>query len=158
MLSNPQKSLIKRAQRQAVLDDADYRALLREFAGVESSTDAKLGNSQFDIIMAHIEATYWFRVDSGALKHVFRSNAPFLQRGYWASKNPPGQTSRDRYAAADLAAEIEAAESNLAASGANASYLAGIRRRVGGSDRKYLAALRRTIDSRSAKAGGECPF
>ena len=66
MLTNPQKAILKRAQREAGLADADYRDALQTVAGCRSSTDPILTNRHLDKLLAYLEAIHWHAVDAGA--------------------------------------------------------------------------------------------
>lgn len=157
MLTKPQIWTIKAAQRQAGIRDDEYRQTLAELFGVNTSKDPALGDDAFDVLMSYFEAIYWRGVDSGALQPPCTGKETFRQRGYWAAKNPAGNTSRDRYAGDALHEEIEEAESRLVILGFGQSYLSAIRHRVCGESnspprlRAYLAALNRTLKAKEAK-------
>ncbi len=157
MLTNPQKALIKQAQRQAHLDDADYRDVLHTVSGCRSSTEPRLGDRHFDKIMAYQEAIYWRKVDQGELQHACHDRSPFQQRGYWAKKNTQEENSRDRFMQSDASASIATLERAMAALGYGPAYCATIRNKVtqGETDPRslhcYAAALKRTIKSKQAK-------
>lgn len=68
MLSRPQQILLKRAQRQAGVDDAEYRDTLESLCGVRSSTDERMGDEHLDVMLSYLEAIYWRTVKSGALQ------------------------------------------------------------------------------------------
>ncbi len=156
-LTNPQKALIKQAQRQAKLGDEDYRDVLATVTGCRSSTDPRLGDRGCDKILAYMEAIYWRKVDKAEMQHVCNDRAAFRQRGYWASKNTRLETSRDRYVQTDCSACIVKLEAEMAELGFNADYCRTIRQKVtkGASDANslhcYQAALERTIKSKQAK-------
>jgi hypothetical protein len=98
MLSNEQKALIKRAQREALIDDEEYRNILDHDLGfgVRSSTDPRLGDRHFDKILGYFEAIYWRKIDSK--EEVLRvEKSVFKVRGYWASKNTVQSNSRERF-------------------------------------------------------------
>jgi hypothetical protein len=158
MLTNAQKALIKQGQRECGLSDGEYRQVLREVAGAESSKDGKLGDRDFDRVMAYMEAICWQRIDAGA---SFRGRPRvFVKRGYWKGKNFGGGTSRDRFAARELGADVAALESEARARGLGEAYLAEVRRRAG-SDVNYRAALRRTLKGGRLERGAparEVPF
>jgi hypothetical protein len=166
VLSNPQKSLIKRAQRQARLNDDDYRDVLQTVSGCRSTTCPQVNNRHCDKILAYIEAIYWRKVDQNELTHAGDPRAVFQQRGYWSQKNTKQETSRDRYTQADASTDIEHLESDLAALGYGPSYCAGIRQTVtkGATNPRalntYAAALRRTLKSKQPKdlVESEDPF
>ena len=87
---------------------------------------------------------YWRGVDSGALQPRCKPNSPFRKRGYWAGKNRRDSTSRDRYAAQQLATQIIVCEDRLAALGFGGNHLRAILEKTG-AGMGYWAALRRTI-------------
>lgn len=144
MLTNAQKMILKRAQRQAALTDAEYREALNLIAGVSTSTDPKLGNVGLDSLMAYFEAIYWRKVDLRELPAP-GPDAVFRRRGYWAGRNLQGNTSRDRFAQRQFQDQINELEQTLHDHGKTDAYLAGIRRRTGGRRVAYAAALRRTL-------------
>ena len=159
MLTNDQKSLLKRAQRQAGITDAEYRETLQRVAGVLSSTDPRLGDSHLDTLLGLFEAIHWRAVDAGTLPKPDPANVwlPFRSRGYWARKNRPGDTSRDRHVARQLADEIGQMEDQLTEKGFGGEYLAGIWNRVIGCQRvtptrlgQYRRALERTLHAKAA--------
>lgn len=157
MLTNPQKSLLKRAQREAGLSDDDYREALRLVAGVSSSTSPDLTDRHLDKLLGYFEAIHWQGVDSGQLQQSCSANAIFRQRGFWASRNTPHETSRDRFNGLNLSAQIADLERQLTAMGCGHGYCAAIRKNVckDRSDARaqhlYAAALARTIKARSAR-------
>ena len=147
MLTNAQKALIKRAQRECGLNDEEYRQILFEDLGfgVHSSTDPSLGDRHFDKILAYFEAIYWRKL---AAKQVVREpKTVFNMPGYWASKNTPKTNSRERYAQRGVESEIHRLEAELRATGCHPAYLAAIRRNTR-TDWAYRAALARTLASR----------
>lgn len=156
MLTNDQKSLLKRAQRQAGLNDADYRYWLGVIAQVESSTDARIGDRHLDRLLAQFEAVFWQRVDAGACARPRLGDtwAPFRERGYWARKNTAAETSRDRFVKADVGGEIIALENEMYGLGFNTAYVAAIRLKVTGGHgtpralQSYKLALARTVASK----------
>lgn len=160
MLTNDQKSLLKRAQRQAGIDEAEYRDILERYAGVRSSTDPAVTDEHLDLLLAYFEAIYWRGVDLGTLQPPCKRGEPFVQRGYWAGKNPTGNTSRDRYNLDDVKARIATKEAELAALGCGRGYFAAIRARVIPNahgdwlqgQAKYLAALEKTLAGKRKKA------
>ncbi len=157
MLTRRQQILIKRAQAEAGLDDQEYRDTLQSLAGVRSSTDPRMTDRQFDVILAYLEAICWRGRDAGALPQPGR-NAVFGARGYWARKNPSGNTSRDRFELTEVQAEIQDLEATLEQRGYHAPYRAAIRHQVLGPAAanpsvtdlaKYRCALRRTVAAKS---------
>ena len=113
MLSRHQQILLKRAQREAALDDAEYREALETVSGCRTSKDARLTDRHLDIAMAYLEAIHWQKVDRHELQPSCKPDAVFRQRGYWAGKNTRQETSRDRYNGMNLEGEIRALESSL---------------------------------------------
>lgn len=163
MLSRAQQILLKRAQRQAGIEDAEYRETLQRFAGCESSRDSRFSDESLDTILAYFEAIYWRAVDAGILQAPCRGDEVFQQRGYWASKNTRAETSRDRYTTSTLNATIGALESELERLGFGRSYCQAIRENVTQGDTSarslnlYRAALERTLKSKR-KSAVEQPF
>ncbi|HEX5218258.1 MAG TPA: hypothetical protein VFZ59_01720 [Verrucomicrobiae bacterium] len=151
MLSRPQQILLKRAQREAGLDDSDYRDALETVSGCRTSKDPELTDRHLDKVLAYLEAIHWRNVDRGALQPSCSANAVFRRRGYWASKNTGQQTSRDRYAGTNKSQAIAGMETALAQLGFGPGYVAAIRQNVtqGRTDDRaqylYLAALQRTL-------------
>lgn len=151
MLTRPQQILIKRAQREAGLDDADYRDALEIVSGFRSSTDPEMTDRHVDLAMGYFEAIHWHKVDQGALQPSSRHAAVFRQRGYWVKKNTRQETSRDRYTGNHLSRGIATLESELRGLGFGAGYCATIRAKVthGRADAHgqhlYMAALERTL-------------
>lgn len=153
MLSNPQKALLKRAQREAGLSDEDYREALETIAGVRSSTAPALTDRHLDKLLAYFEAIHWREVTAGRQQVSCSPNAVFRQKGFWAGKNCAGNTSRDRHVDTKLAVEISEMESLVAflkGGECGPGYFATIRQKVtkGRDDARslhqYLTALRRT--------------
>jgi restriction endonuclease Mrr len=141
---------LQMARRQAGIEEAEYRDMLAHiFDGCVSSTDPRLTNEHWDRIIAFWEAVYFRKLDRKEVKPPGR-NAMFQKRGYWAQKNKRGNTSRDRYTAEDLGAQIADAEGHLLKLGYGPHYCAAIHARIGGDAaspiqrRKYLAALENT--------------
>ncbi len=164
-LSRAQQILLKRAQREAALGDDDYRDALELIAGCRSSTDPRMTDRHLDKLLAYFEAILWRAVDDGALHPACRADAVFRQRGYWASKNTAGETSRDRFNGRSQGADIAALEAQLNALGYGPQYAATIRDKVchGHQDAHalhlYHAALERTLKSkRRAAATADNPF
>ncbi len=152
MLTRSQQILLKRAQREAGLEDGEYRDALGAVAGCRSSTDPKLTNRDLDRCLAYLEAIYWRRVDLGKVQAPCKPSAVFRQRRFWSQKNTSAETSRDRYIDHGLKAEIRAIEGQLASLGFPDSYCQGIKARVlppGGETVHglaiYKAALQRTL-------------
>lgn len=160
MLSRSQQILLKRAQRQAGIDDAEYRDALEHFAGVRTSTAEELIDEHLDLLLAYFEAIYWRAVEAGTLQPPCNRSEPFQKPGYWAGKNPRGNTSRDRYNVEGLGREIASLESRLASLGYGPSYCASIKDRVIPTAHsgwpaglaKYRAALERTLASKQRLA------
>jgi hypothetical protein len=127
VLSNDQKALVKRAQREASIDDEEYRQILDQELGfgVRSSTDPRLGDRHFDRILAYFEAIYWRKVDAQEIvqKHP---KSVFQVRGYWASKNTVQSNSRERHADRALSSELNRLESALKLRGVHENYLYAI--------------------------------
>jgi hypothetical protein len=165
MLSRAQQILLKRAQREAGLNDAEYREALQMVAGCRSSKDSHLDDRKLDCLLAYFEAIHWHAVDAGSLQPSCTRNAVFRQRGYWAAKNNRQETSRDRFNGRNQGAEIRDLEADLADLGFGADYCTEIRRKVcrGREDAhalyQYRAALERTLKAKSkAMLAGEDPF
>src|ERR1051326_9204948 len=127
MLTNAQKALLKQAQRQAGLEDEEYREVLETVSGCRSSTDPRLGDRHLDKCLAYIEAIFWRRVDQGKLERSPNPRAPFRQRGHWASKNTSKESSRDRYMQNDASELIARLEAEMAEYGCGPEYCAAIR-------------------------------
>jgi hypothetical protein len=161
MLTRRQQILLKRAQREAGLDDADYRDALETVSGFRSSTDPEMTDRHLDLVMGYFEAIHWHKVDHGALQPSCRPDAVFRQRGYWAKKNTRRETSRDRYTGTNLGREIAALESSLKGFGFGAGYCAAIREKVtrGRNDAHaqylYKAALERTLRAKQNRLCGQ---
>lgn len=164
MISRAQQILLKRAQKQAGVDDADYRTTIADCTGLDdcrSSTDPRLTDRHLDVLMSYFEAIHWRAVDSGLLPAPTDPGQPFRARGYWAGKNTSRSTSRDRYVERDLAGQVAEAEAALHKLGYGLQYCAAIRNNiVPFSLPKYLGALSRTIHAKQAKAAApaERPF
>jgi hypothetical protein len=159
VLSNPQKALLKRAQREAGLDDSDYREVLATATanGCRSSTDSRFTDRDLDVALAYIEAIAWRKFAAGALQPSCRPNAVFVEKGFWAQRNTKKSTTRDRYALASVGHEISHLEAALAGLGFGSAYCAGIRSRVapGREDPSglhlYKVALARTLRAKKNK-------
>jgi hypothetical protein len=160
MISRAQQILIKRAQREAGLDDAEYRDALQLAAGCRSTKDPAMTDRGVDLVLAYIEAIHWRKVDACELQPPCSAGAIFRQRLFWASRNPRQDTSRDRFNRSTIGADIESLESALGRLGFNAQYCAGIRARVtkGRNDAHgqylYRTALRRTLAAKQKKLNG----
>jgi hypothetical protein len=157
MLTNPQKSLLKRAQREAGLTDAEYREALQTVACVQSSTSPALTDRHLDQLLAYFEAIHWRAVDARTLQPSCSAAAVFRQRGYWAAKNTRQETSRDRYNGFNLAQAVADLEAQLATLGFGPEYCAGIRLKAA-QDRTdarglhlYRAALKRTLNAKTRR-------
>lgn len=152
MLTRPQQITLKRAQQQAGIADQEYRetlAFLSKLPGCSSSTDPRLTDEHFDILMAYFEAIYWNRQDRPAPG----ATSPFRQKGYWARKNPKGNTSRDRYTDETIGAEIAKLENELNSLGFGFRYTQTIQNKIQPfSLFKYKAALERTLQAKRKKA------
>ena len=168
MFSRAQQIRLKRAQAEAALPDAEYRAalgIISALVNCTSSKDPRLTDRHWDQLLAYFEAIFWRRVDAGELRPSPKPSATFRRRGYWAGKNLRGKTSRDRYAARAIEMEVRSLEEDLQADGCAQCYLRAIQNRMrqGGAPFslvKYAAALRRTLSARRGRVGGrvECPF
>ena len=151
MLSRAQQILVKRAQREAALSDADYRDALEVVSGCRSTKDARMSDRHCDLALAYFEAIFWRAVDAGELHPSCKPDAVFKQRRYWAEKNTRQETSRDRYAASSVTRQIADLEAALGALGFGTGYCASIREKVteGRTDVRtlhaYRAALERTL-------------
>jgi len=156
MLTRAQQILLKRAQAQAKLGDADYREAIEVVSGIpgcRSSKDKRLTDEHLDALLAYIEAIFWHEVDRGNLSAPAPGeNVVFRARGYWAGKNGGGRTSRDRYVDLALNRAVEAAEARLLQLGFGLVYVQGIMSRIQPfSLINYLAALKRTIKSKERR-------
>lgn len=163
MLTRDQKSLLKRAQRQAGIADEEYRETLQRYTGATTSTDPSLTDEHLDLLLAYFEAIYWHAVDAGRLPAPCKRHEPFLQRGYWAAKNPSGNTSRDRHTVGSLNEAIATLERQLTGEfGCHGGYFHAIKNKVIPAARrnmtwpeglvKYRAALERTLEAKRKKA------
>lgn len=166
MPSRAQQILVKRAQREAGLADADYREAIETVSGIpgcRSSTDGRLTDEHLDKLLAYFEAIFWRRVDLGELQPGCNSGAIFRQRHFWAQRNRAGNTSRDRHTAAVLSDEIGRLEAGLAALGFGPDYCAAIREKVAAGrahtygQRLYKAALERTLRAKQNALAGIAP-
>jgi len=165
-LTRAQQILLKRAQAEAGILDYDYRGSIATVSGMEdctSSKDPRLTDRHCDQLLAFFEAIHWQAVDAGHLQPSCKPDAVFRQRGYWADKNPRGNTSRDRYADGDLTAEIAETEAALAALGCGHRYVMAIqnnlRRNGGFSPAAYLGAIKRSLTYKQRKSDSDqSPF
>jgi hypothetical protein len=157
MLSRPQQILIKCAQREAALDDTEYREALEVVSGCRSSKDPRLTDRHLDLLLGFFEAIYWRKVDALELQPPCKPDAVFRQRGFWASRNTRQENSRDRFAIAHAQQEISAIEQELARLGFGQSYTAAIREKVTASRadayalNQYRAALQRTLRAKQKR-------
>jgi len=155
MLSRAQQILLKRAQAQAGIDDAEYRnslEIISELPGCRSSLDPRLTDRHVDLFLSYFEAIFWRKIDQGEARPAINPNAVFRKRGFWAAKNPKGNTSRDRYVESNDQTEIRALEEQLAQLGYGPGYVAAIRDKTGHHQAAYKAALQRTLKAKQAKA------
>lgn len=158
MISRPQQILLKRAQREAGMQDDDYRDVLQMIAGCRSSTSPALTDRHLDKLLAYFEVIHWRAVDAGTLQPSGSATAVFRQRGYWAAKNTRLETSRDRFTDLNLGQSIAGLEGKLAALGCGVGYCASVRKNVakGREDARalhlYRAALERTLKAKTKRA------
>ena len=149
MLSNPQKSLVKRAQRQAAVPEEEYRDMWRMVTGWEdcdTSTDPRLGDVHVDRMMGFLEAIFWRRVQEGALQPASKANAPFLKEGFWKNRNKAQSTSRDRYQKQRITTSIHELETKLQAAGYPMQKIIAIKRKLRyHDDWAVKSALHRTL-------------
>jgi len=155
MLSRRQQILIKRAQAETGLADADYRASLGAVTGMldcRSSKDPRLTDAHMDHLLSYFEAIYW-RENSAPAK-------VFKQPGFWAARNRRGNTSRDRFTEDTLTLSIARAESKIMQLGFGEPYLEAIQNKIlPYTHRAYLAALERTLKAkRNRVAKADLPF
>lgn len=154
MLTRAQQILLKRAQQEARIDDADYRAAIAMVSGIadaRSSTDQRLTDAHMDSLLAYFEAIHWSGVDGGVIVPKEKPDRVFRARGFWASRNRRGNTSRDRFNELNLGEQIASAEFDLQAMGYDESYTSAIREKiVPFAPWKYLGALQRTLKSKQA--------
>ena len=158
MISRLQQILLKRAQKQAGLDDADYRDAIQQVTGLpgcRSSKDARLSDEHIDRLLSYFEAIYWRRVGLGELQAPCKPDAVFQKPYFWATKNTRLINSRDRYLASPanpVKQEIAGLEAGLARLGFGQTYCDAIREKVTPGNRQdahglhlYKAALKRTL-------------
>jgi hypothetical protein len=169
MISRAQQILLKRAQQQAGIEDADYREAIETVTaipGCRSSRDKRLTDRHVDNLLSYFEAIYWRKVDlldPQVIQRCAGLNDVFRARGYWASKNTRGNTSRDRYTAQDLSAQISVAEDELCKLGYGFAYVQAIQNNCRSAGRlslpSYLGALQRTLASkRRPQPAGNVPL
>lgn len=121
-------------------------------ADCRSSTDARLTDAHVDNLLSYFEAILWRKVDAGELQASCKPTAVFRQRGFWASRNRKGNTSRDRHVELECAKQVVALEDELHALGFGFSYLTAIQNHIQPwSVVNYLAALKRTLASKKKK-------
>jgi hypothetical protein len=153
-MTRDQQILLKRAQREAGLDDAEYRDAIEAatgIAGCRSSKDRRLTDVHIDRLLAYFEAIYWRKVDLGQLQAPCKSDSVYRVRGFWAARNTRQENSRDRYTRGRLAGQIAALEMALEQLGFGAAYCSGIRTKLGAAASTvqglflYRAALERTL-------------
>lgn len=162
MLTRDQQILIKRAQAQAKISDDEYREAVAMISGMpdcRSSKDKRLTDGHLDNLLSYFEAIYWRKADQPeiGLQGHLNARAVFVKRGYWASKNQRGNTSRDRFVTAEKQTEAADLEQELHALGFGLSYVQAIQRNiVPFSQVAYVAALKRTLEAK--KRAAICPF
>lgn len=148
MLTNPQKALLKRAQRAAGLPDDEYREAIATVTGMDdcrSSTDPRLTDAHLDRLMAYLEAIQNRR-------EAAMGGGTAAPATYWQGKNPKGCTSRDRHGSAALEGAIRRLEAAMQARGKGPAYLASIQAKTGRTW-AYVGALNRTLKT----LGGSAP-
>lgn len=159
MLSRSQIILLKRAQREAAIDDAEYRDSVEMVSGIpgcRSGKDSRLTDEILDKLLSYFEAIYWRKFDRSELlaQAACKADAVFRQRRYWAEKNTRAVNSRDRFSSGSATDEITDLEAQLAALGFGRGYCGSIRKSVthGANDAaslfKYRAALKRTLKAK----------
>jgi hypothetical protein len=157
MLSNEQKALLKRAQREASLSDKEYRECLETVAGVTSSTAPEFSDRHLDKALAFLEAIFWRKVDLKELPGPTNREAVFSSRDFWKTRNTSMETTRDRFALEQAQARVQAFEEGLAEFGCGPEYCAAIREKVtkGKDDVRalnaYAAALERTYRAKGER-------
>ncbi|HYG35760.1 MAG TPA: hypothetical protein VEC99_13300 [Clostridia bacterium] len=163
MLTRSQQILLKRAQKEAGLSDAEYREAIEVVTGIpgcRSSKEPSLTDRHLDKMLAYFEAIHWRRVDLNELPAECKPGAVFRQRGFWAGKNTNSETSRDRFVSSTLGAEISRLERALGSLGFGVGYCQAIRERVCGEDSssaadyRYKAALERTLSAKRKSFAG----
>jgi hypothetical protein len=163
MISRDQQILLKRAQAQAGLGDEEYREALETVSavpGCRSSKDARLTDRHVDRLMGYFEAVYWRRVEAGEAARPSKANAVFREPGFWAGRNPAGNTSRDRYTEGQGLGAVAKLEAEMHGLGFGFKYLEVIKNRIRPfSLWAYRAALERTLASkRRQKVTENCPW
>lgn len=154
MWSQKQKALVKQAQRELGLADEDYRLDLATLMGVDSSTAPRLGDRDFDRLLAYWEALLE-RAEAGNVNHLTLNIRPLPARKifraprYWRDKNNRHNTSRDRHRQRRLTADIRDLEAQLLHLGKDRAYLAAIDRNCHADPIAYRAALQRTLKAMS---------
>jgi hypothetical protein len=155
MITRAQQILLKRAQHQAGLVDADYREAIATVSGMQdciSSTDARLTDEHLDNLLSYFEAIHWRKVDAGELQPSCKPDAVFRQRGFWAGRNRRGNTSRDRHHVVALGHEIQKLQEQLMGLGCSLAYFQAIEQRMQPfSLVNYKAALARTLAAKRRK-------
>lgn len=158
MLTRSQQILLKRAQREAGLSDADYRDALEMIADCRSSKSPTLTDRHLDKLLGYFEAIHWRAVDAGTLQPSGSPTAVFRQRGFWSARNTNQETSRDRFNASSVGRPVADLEKELEALGFGQGYCASIRKKVtAGRDdahaqHLYRAALQRTLSAKTRRA------
>ncbi len=154
MLTNRQKALLKRAQREAGIEDPEYRDALHMIAQVRTSTAPELTDRHLDKLMALFEAECWYHRDAGALPPP-GPNSVFRARGFWAQRNTAASTTRDRFIAARMTNDIASLKARLAAMGYGDHYCQAITAKC-----RTPAAQRRALERTLAykqRAATPCP-
>ena len=85
MLTNKQKAQIGMYKTAAKLKDKSYRELLNRVAQVNSTTDPKMTNANFDELMRRLEAILELRVINGV---VPKPTNRIQDLKYWRGRNP----------------------------------------------------------------------
>lgn len=165
MLTNPQKAILKRAQRECGMSDDEYRDTLELICCCRSSTSLAMTNKHLDKLLAYFEAVWSRGVAAGTLRPSGSANAVFKTPGYWAAKNTRLETSRDRFTKSNLGQTVADLEGQLAAIGCGWGYCAAIRQNVtkGRTDDRalhlYRVALERTLKAKANRAArAEDPY
>lgn len=149
MLSNPQKSLVKRAQRQADVPEEEYRDMWRmvtSWQDCDTSTDPRLGDVHMDRMMGFLEAIYWRHVQEGTLQPASKANAPFQKEGFWKNRNKAQSTSRDRYQKQRITESVEDLKVKLMKAGYPVQNITALERQLRYHNQWALkSALHRTL-------------